>query len=487
MISLRLLLLVLLTLGCREWAAADRQADGLRSAVAALGVVLGWALLHKMAVLRILSSFDARACPRDASSLAGRLRQRCSQVRSRLEVGWLLVLPLAVVATGWGPSLNSWEQSGLPQAVALVGWFLPSLMLVAGLELTAAQCDGLLDEVTSGDGPPSGDGDSSWGSIWRLRLRLGDMAGLLTCLVPVLLIAATSDAWHLLAVPPTAFDHSPPASGQTTGATHILPPPRSTPAGGWHQSDAAGGWHQSDARAGGGWHQSDEVGIGVLVASGVGLGAAVLCFPLWLGRWMGARPLPAGPLRQRIELQLAALRLRGITPRLMPSQGRWPGAAIVGWVPRFRQLWLGDALVERLTPRQLDMVVMHELAHVTGRHYLWRTAPLLAGAAVLGLFQTYWPASGEWQWAGKFLGGCLASGLMLLGMSLMAHQCELDADRAACDLATTACPWADQQPQRARVELAAALLQLSGACPQAAAASWLHPSLAVRLRNLRRS
>ena len=38
------------------------------------------------------------------------------------------------------------------------------------------------------------------------------------------------------------------------------------------------------------------------------------------------------------------------------SEGRWAGAAVVGWLPGFRQLWLGDALVEQLSDEEVDRV-----------------------------------------------------------------------------------------------------------------------------------
>src|SRR5690606_21718030 len=144
---------------------------------------------------------------------------------------------------------------------------------------------------------------------WLLRLRLGDLASLVTCITPVLGIATLSDV----------------ASYFDGGALRA-------------------GW--------------------ALVTTVLGLISVVLFLPGWLGRWMGVVNLPEGELCSRITAQLRALKVRGVRPKLVPSGGRWPGAAIVGWLPRFRQLWLGDALVQRLSAQQLDMVLMHELAHV---------------------------------------------------------------------------------------------------------------------------
>ncbi len=226
-----------------------------------------------------------------------------------------------------------------------------------------------------------------------------------------------------------------------------------------------------------------QVLIGAMILA---LVCVVLLLPLWLSRWMGASHFPDGDLRARIELQLRDLKIRGVELRLLRSRGRWPGAAIVGWLPGFRQLWLGDALIERLSPQQVDMVVMHELAHVTGKHFLWRVFPILWAVAIVFLFGLFWPETEPWKFAGALVSSVLACVVMLAGLSAMAHRCEFEADLTACTLAKRTCAWACDNPAQAHRELAAALIQLLRDCPQAAAASWLHPSLVQRLRNLAR-
>jgi Zn-dependent protease with chaperone function len=141
-------------------------------------------------------------------------------------------------------------------------------------------------------------------------------------------------------------------------------------------------------------------------------------------------------------------------------------------------------LLERLTPQQVDMVVMHELAHVIGRHFLWRVFPMLWAVGVVVLFGFFWPATEELKLVGTLSSSIVACVVMLMGMSAMAHHCELAADSSACLLAEKACDWARENPSQAHLELAAALIQLLRDCPQAASASWLHPSLLQRLKNL---
>lgn len=440
MISLRLLLLVLATLGCRELVDGNAEIAPLLASLAVLGVSLGFGLLFKASAVHVLAG--------SSPPLEQACWERCGRARQYVERGWIAILPVALLATGWGAALNALEQQGLPQAIALLGWFLPSMFLIVLLELTAAQIDELFHHRSESTGP-SADAPAKvwantsareladesdpacppWWSEWRLRLRLGDMASLVTCIAPVLVIAMLTDVVRYF-----AYD---------LWVTRL-----------------------------------------VVAATLVALVSVVLFLPVWLGRWMGVVSLPAGEVRERIAAQTLGLNVRGVRPMLLPSRGRWPGAAIVGWFPRFRQLWLGDALIDRLSPRQLDMVVMHELAHVTRRHFLWRILPIVWAAGIVGLFSAFWPSDPAWETAGTVVSSIVASVVMLFGLGAMAHTCELDADRSACTLARQVCPWAQGDCAKPAQELSDALICLLGGSSSSADATWLHPNLQRRLENL---
>ncbi len=427
MVSLRLISLVFVTLGCRELTKGDAlggsHSGSLTSSLAALGVALGFGLLFRAAALRVLV--------RRGTDYGRDCWEYSQRARERIELAWLATLPAALLVTGWGASLHILETQGLPQAVALVGWFLPSLLLIVLLELTAAQLEELVRSSTASASAedPNSTTATSWPEEWLARLRLGDMAGLVTCLTPLLVIAGVTDVLSLVA--------------EDKWLTRCV--------------------------------------IGGTLLSLVGV---VLFLPTGLGRWMGVVELPEGELKSRLQRQLKALGIKGVRVGWLSSRGRWQGAAVVGWFPHFRQMWLGDGLVDRLSARELDMVVMHELAHLTRRHFLWRVFPIVWAAGVVALFGLLWPVDVQWEGAGKVLTGLTASLVLLGGLWAMAHVCELDADRAACALARQACPWAEQDLVTAAGELSSALKQLLQDCPAAAASSWLHPSLARRLSNL---
>lgn len=451
MVSLRCFAIILTTFLCRELADPGAEGIGRSAIVAMLGVTLGFGVLFRAYALAALSAFPT--LPTEMLA-AGRGLQR---KRQWIEVLWCLLLPATLLATGWGGWLNAHEQAGVAQSFGLLGYFLPSLAFVALLDLTAAQFDALLQErlsAFSSQDPvdwvhESGAAGStavktgtvpcqSWQEHFLVRLRLGELAGLLTCLAPVLLIAAWGDIALVSAqfVWPDLVDRTWPAAAGTLIAGSLLS----------------------------------------------------IAFPSFLSRLAQGRTLEGSVLGDRIAQFTGRLGLRGIQPLLISSHGRWAGAAIVGWFPLFRKLWLGDALLTQLTQRELDMVVLHELAHVQRRHFLWRTLPIIAFAFVSMLG---WHGVTELPLAPSSmvmvqLALCLLAGTgLVLAVGWTAKCCELDADRSACQLALVACEWTQRgelSPSPAN-ELSGALRKLLNV-PGSEVATWMHPSLRRRVEHL---
>ena len=213
----------------------------------------------------------------------------------------------------------------------------------------------------------------------------------------------------------------------------------------------------------------------------------VLAFPTCLSRLTRARRIAGSPLAGRVAELTARLDIRGLQPLLVSSDGRWVGAAIVGWIPHFRKLWLSDGLVAQLSGRELDMVILHELAHVARRHFLWRTVPLLVSVALMA---TAWMALQHLTHGGQELAPwqflfCGCAGIAIVAtLGAAARRCELDADYWACTLALDACEWSRGAPQLPSLVLSAALEKLLSQEPDRNRATWLHPSLDRRLKGL---
>ncbi len=110
---------------------------------------------------------------------------------------------------------------------------------------------------------------------------------------------------------------------------------------------------------------------------------------------------------------------------------RVANAAVVGMIGYGRKLLLTDALLQILTDRELEMVVLHELAHCI-RHHAWiRLLPTLGTIGLLLI-------------AMQFASGALLSlicvvlfGVFLVGLVGVCWWTEFDADRIAVKLGNT--------------------------------------------------
>jgi Zn-dependent protease with chaperone function len=114
--------------------------------------------------------------------------------------------------------------------------------------------------------------------------------------------------------------------------------------------------------------------------------ASSLVAALWMVPWFLAWSPRVTPLRDealtgRLHalVSRAGLRVAGMHEWRMDSAGVEPNAALIG-LGSGRRLLLSTALVDRLDPDALDVVVAHELGH-HARGHLWRRI----GAAVLTL------------------------------------------------------------------------------------------------------
>ncbi len=95
----------------------------------------------------------------------------------------------------------------------------------------------------------------------------------------------------------------------------------------------------------------------------------VIIFPAIMVRLWGCRPLAAGPARQRIEGLCASQHLRYREILSWPLfGGQMLTAGVLGMVARFRYLLVTPALLEALTPQELEAVVAHEIGHVKRFH-----------------------------------------------------------------------------------------------------------------------
>ena len=170
----------------------------------------------------------------------------------------------------------------------------------------------------------------------------------------------------------------------------------------------------------------------------------------------------------------------------VPSVLHWPtgcrmaNAAVVGLFGFGRKLLLTDALLQRLSDRELSMVVLHELAHCVRFHAWIRMLPTLAATAFLLIAMTF--LSGIWLTVSCVL-------ILALFVASLVSVCwwtEFDADRIAIEMAIRSEHGQLVGGDRSvfAKELSDALIKIYG-LRNLGRSSWMHPSCSKRLAAIR--
>lgn len=429
MLSFRLFLLVLVTLVCRECTDPVPSRTLSESLVATFGLTLGFALAFKTLTLISLLRYNTGVSRFELSRGPVQLRDaHLDHIRLRDAVIYVWIAALPAVYFAAG--LGHWICTIDSGTLALLSWFAPTVTLLLLCDLTSSQFEDVVAEAS-----PERLEQKTWPTRLKENVIGGDLPAMIICLLPVISACLLSDTLSLF---------------------HI------------------------DA--------SSTLGITAVAVSSLAL--FVVLLPILLAKQAGATPLQNGDEAERLTNLVADVGLRGT--RLLETRRDGHGAAAVGFVPGIRQLWLSRLALDRLTKAEVDMVLLHEAAHLRRGHCFIRLTPILAAglmllvgvslAAQTGADATL--ASYGLGQAAKVLSVILACGVLLAGLSWVSHRCEYDADRSAVKLARRHCQWSTSQcPSTA---LISALTKLSGDTNQTSR-SWLHPSISCRTQTLRKS
>lgn len=97
----------------------------------------------------------------------------------------------------------------------------------------------------------------------------------------------------------------------------------------------------------------------------------VFILPAFVGRMVPSRPIPPGPLRERLLCIAAGSGVRSGIPRIWLT-GSQPliTAMIVGLLPFGRRFFLTDLFIMNMTNDEIDAAFAHELAHAR-QHHVW--------------------------------------------------------------------------------------------------------------------
>jgi STE24 endopeptidase len=117
------------------------------------------------------------------------------------------------------------------------------------------------------------------------------------------------------------------------------------------------------------------------------VGAALVLAPWPLRLILGAKPLPPGPIRDRLEAAARRLKFRYSDILFWDTRNGMANAMVAGPLPWVRYVFLSDRLLEELTPAEVEAVFGHEIGHVRHRHFLFYAAFMgLSVATLLGLW-----------------------------------------------------------------------------------------------------
>jgi Zn-dependent protease with chaperone function len=176
------------------------------------------------------------------------------------------------------------------------------------------------------------------------------------------------------------------------------------------------------------WHMT---ALGVLV-----MACLFISLPWILRLVLGLRPLPEGPLRQRLLATAERLNFRCSDILLWNTRGGVANAMVVGVVPVIRYVLLTDRLISDLSPDEVEAVFGHEVGHVKHHHMLYYLGFLLVSMAVV---MAVWQQLADWldlEARPQYLAGlpfvALLGTYIFVVFGFLSRRCERQADIYGC-------------------------------------------------------
>ena len=123
------------------------------------------------------------------------------------------------------------------------------------------------------------------------------------------------------------------------------------------------------------------------------LALVLILMPMLLRIFLGLKPLPAGPLRDRLEATARRLNFRYSNILIWHTRQLFANALVTGFVPWLRYIVLTDRLIDELTPDEIEAVFGHEVGHIKHHHLFFYLAFFLTSFILLGF---YWEIIKEW-------------------------------------------------------------------------------------------
>jgi len=238
---------------------------------------------------------------------------------------------------------------------------------------------------------------------------------------------------------------------------------------------------------------AEQDSLAIQLGVSIATAALVLIFaPEMLRRILQTEPMPAGPLRARLEGVCRRHNIRYKDVLLWRTDFNMGNAAVMGLIPQTRYILMSDLLLETMTDEQIEAVFAHEIGHIIHRHMLWFA--IFFGGLMFALVGFSGPV-GDWlySWMGQtqwpealatLLGAAAGFSLFLYLSRKFERQADVFAARTIHE--ETALDGASHVGPHGAEVFASALHQVARInCIPITAASWCHGSIARRMAYLR--
>jgi Zn-dependent protease with chaperone function len=181
------------------------------------------------------------------------------------------------------------------------------------------------------------------------------------------------------------------------------------------------------------------------LAHGLGLGAALvmfICMPWILRLVLGLKPLPAGPVRDRLLAVAGRVKFRCSNILLWNTRRGVANAMVAGVLPWPRYVVLTDRLVSELSGEELEAVFGHEAGHAKHHHMAYYAGFLIASIMVLWMATSLLMPDAEYvrELAAFPLVAVLAAYIFIV-FGFLSRRCERQADIYGCR--AVSCPLPD--------------------------------------------
>lgn len=116
----------------------------------------------------------------------------------------------------------------------------------------------------------------------------------------------------------------------------------------------------------------------------LGLVLVFAFIPPLLVRIWDTVPLRSGPLLERLSAMARAHRVGVRAFLVWRTSGLMLNGAAIGLIRPLRYVVLTDALLDRLTPMEVEAVAAHEIGHIRHRHTPWLAASVIGSVLLVG-------------------------------------------------------------------------------------------------------